>query len=42
MDQPWWLDIAKHFVVPFLVPVVFGDHVKDRDVVPHDLGGYDE
>jgi transposase len=24
------------------VPVVFGDHVKDRDVVPHDLGGYDE
>jgi transposase len=24
------------------VPVVFGDHVHDRDVVPHDLGGYDE
>lgn len=24
------------------MPVVFGDHVKDRDVIPHDLGGYDE
>lgn len=24
------------------VTVVFGDHVQDRDVIPHDLGGYDE
>jgi transposase len=24
------------------VTVVFGDHVLDRDVIPHDLGGYDE
>ncbi len=22
--------------------VAFGDHVRERDVVPHDLGGYDE
>jgi hypothetical protein len=22
--------------------IVFGDHVRERDVVPHDLGGYDE
>jgi len=22
--------------------VVFGDHVQERDVVPHDLGGYDD
>jgi hypothetical protein len=22
--------------------VAFGDHVQERDVVPHDLGGYDE
>ena len=27
---------------PLPVPVVFADHVKDRDVIPHDLGGYDE
>ena len=31
---------ALHRAVP--VPVVFADHVKDRDVIPHDLGGYDE
>ena len=31
---------ALHRSVP--VPVVFGDHVKDRDVIPHDLGGYDD
>lgn len=31
---------ALHRTVP--VPVVFGDHVKDRDVIPHDLGGYDD
>jgi len=29
-----------HRAVP--LPVVFADHVKDRDVIPHDLGGYDE
>jgi hypothetical protein len=27
---------------PLPAPVVFADHVKDRDVIPHDLGGYDE
>jgi hypothetical protein len=31
---------ALHRSIP--VPVVFGDHVKDRDVIPHDLGGYDD
>lgn len=24
------------------LPLVLGDHVPDRDVVPHDLGGYDD
>lgn len=27
---------------PIPVPLDFADHVTDRDVVPHDLGGYDE
>lgn len=24
------------------VDMVFADHVRDRDVIPHDLGGYDD
>jgi transposase len=24
------------------LPLVLGDHVNDRDVIPHDLGGYDD
>jgi transposase len=27
---------------PMPVPIELGDHVPDRDVIPHDLGGYDE
>jgi len=27
---------------PILVPLEFADHVRDRDVLPHDLGDYDE
>jgi hypothetical protein len=27
---------------PVPTPLDFGDHVADRDVIPHDLGGYDE
>jgi len=27
---------------PIAMPLELGTHVKDRDVVPHDLGGYDE
>ncbi|MDO9019791.1 MAG: IS21 family transposase [Deltaproteobacteria bacterium] len=27
---------------PVPTPVRFGDHVRDADVIPHDLGGYDE
>jgi transposase len=26
---------------PIPVPLEFADHVRDRDVLPHDLGGYD-
>ncbi len=25
-----------------VLPIEFGDHVPERDVVPHDLGGYDD
>ena len=25
-----------------LLPLVLAPHVVDRDVVPHDLGGYDD
>lgn len=32
--------IAQHRPMP--VPLEFADHVRDRDVRPHDLGGYDE
>ncbi len=27
---------------PVVLPVQFANHVEDRDVIPHDLGGYDE
>ena len=27
---------------PVPTPVSFGAHVRDNDVIPHDLGGYDE
>ena len=27
---------------PVVLPLALGDHVKDRDVIPHDLGGYDD
>lgn len=27
---------------PIAVPLAFAGHVRDRDVLPHDLGGYDE
>jgi len=27
---------------PIPIPLEFGHHVPDRDVIPHDLGGYDE
>lgn len=27
---------------PIALPLEFADHVRDRDVLPHDLGGYDE
>lgn len=27
---------------PIPIPMNLGDHVRDRDVTPHDLGGYDE
>jgi transposase len=27
---------------PVPTPVRFGEHVRDADVIPHDLGGYDE
>jgi hypothetical protein len=27
---------------PVPLPVTFGSHVPERDVVPHDLGGYDD
>jgi transposase len=27
---------------PMPIPIQLGDHVPDRDVIPHDLGGYDE
>jgi hypothetical protein len=27
---------------PIPTPLEFGHHVPDRDVIPHDLGGYDE
>jgi transposase len=30
---------AAEHPVPILVPL--GDHIPDRDVIPHDLGGYD-
>jgi hypothetical protein len=30
---------AAEHPVPIHVPL--GDHVRDRDVIPHDLGGYD-
>jgi len=32
------LDAAR----PIPIPIELGDHVPDRDVIPHDLGGYDE
>jgi hypothetical protein len=25
-----------------MIPLTIGDHVIDHDVVPHDLGGYDD
>lgn len=25
-----------------VLPLILGDHVPDRDVIPHDLGGYDD
>lgn len=27
---------------PVPTPVRFGDHVRDAEVIPHDLGGYDD
>ena len=27
---------------PLPAPVSFGAHVRDAEVIPHDLGGYDE
>jgi hypothetical protein len=27
---------------PVAPPLELGAHVKDRDVIPHDLGGYDD
>lgn len=32
------LDLSQ----PIPTPLEFGQHVPDRDVIPHDLGGYDE
>ncbi|MEZ4294477.1 MAG: hypothetical protein R3B70_05845 [Polyangiaceae bacterium] len=31
--------IVRHRPMP--VSLEFADHVRDRDVLPHDLGGYD-
>lgn len=32
----------KTLALPIAIPLDLGAHVQDRDVVPHDLGGYDE
>jgi hypothetical protein len=33
--------MRKNLALPIPIPLDIGAHVPDRDVVPHDLGGYD-
>lgn len=32
----------KKAAKPVALPIAFASHVRDRDVIPHDLGGYDD
>jgi hypothetical protein len=33
--------MRKNLALPIPIPLDIAAHVPDRDVVPHDLGGYD-